>query len=391
MEYTKIDWCDYTWNPIRGCSKVGAGCDNCYALEYGNRFCAQGLNHHGFVEDGKWTGRVELLEHKLDELAAIKKPSKIFVNSMSDLFHKNLSHFDRAMVLSVIYKYPQHDFMVLTKRPQIALEFHQWLKDEYEKALQFEAQPYIKGKDGSDTFKHILEAFKRLWLGVSIWDQASTDEFIPLLLQIPAAVRFVSAEPLLGAIDLGLNIATCDCCERYDSRWIQLDRNVGGDWPIGHETIANAGIYRAHSNPHGALSVITGNGKLLGIKPAEMTVLSSLDWVIVGGENGANARPMNPKQARSIRDQCRVAGTEFFFKGWGKYEPFNGANQRGDCDLERDVYGYFDDDGNFIKQVARADGVIRVGGKGGNVMDDMIHQAFPSELTTQRSKGVSNG
>ena len=165
-----------------------------------------------------------------------------------------------------------------------------------------------------------------LWLGVSVEDQATADVRIPRLLEIPAKVRFLSVEPMLGPVDVGLQSATCKCCPRWPSRWVRLNRTVRADWPLTKEKAdmcAPPGIYLAHSNQHGALAVNTPGG-LLGIKPDEFECLPGLDWVICGGESGPGARPLNPEWVRSLCDQCVTAGVPFFFKQWGGNKKIDG-------------------------------------------------------------------
>ena len=156
-----------------------------------------------------------------------------------------------------------------------------------------------------------------VWLGVSIENQEAADERIPMLLQTPAAVRFLSCEPLLGPVDLGLSVATCACCERWPSRWVRLHGRVRADISdlvdSPRSMVALPGIYRAESNAHGALSIATP-GCSIGIKPWEFDSLGRIDWVIAGGETGPHKRPMDISWARSLFYQCLVAGVPFFFK-----------------------------------------------------------------------------
>jgi protein gp37 len=183
---------------------------------------------------GKWTGKVECCDWLLDKPLHWRKPCKIFVCSMGDLFHQAVPTEFIYKVFDVMKSCPQHTFLVLTKRPQ-----------------RMSPEP----KDG------ICIIFKNIWLGVSVENQKRADERIPILLQIPAAKRFVSIEPMLGLVDL----------ER---------------------------------------------GRYFLTEPGPR-----LDWVILGGESGPKARPMNPDWVRSVRDQCKAAGVPFFFKQWGEWYP----------------------------------------------------------------------
>lgn len=174
---TEISWCDSTWNPITGCSPVSDGCKNCYARRMVQRF----PKLHGITGDGKWDdcdtvpfGQMMFHKDRLNQPLRWKKPRRIFVCSMGDLFHEDVP-FDRVdKVLQVILDAREHIFIILTKRPK---RMHEYFK--------FEHPP------------------KNVWLGVTAENQAMADERIPVLMEIPAAVRFVSIEPMLGPVDLG--------------------------------------------------------------------------------------------------------------------------------------------------------------------------------------------
>lgn len=248
MKKSKIEWTDITWNPVTGCTRVSAGCDNCYAVRMTKRLESMGQkNYAGLVNEGKnhFNGTVKLHYAKLKDPFRWQKPRKVFVNSMSDLFHDDVDFGFIIDVLHTIEKNPKHIFQVLTKRPERAIEFFN----------EYAPNPYW----GDDIPKN-------LWLGVSVEDQFTADERIPLLLQIPAKVKFLSCEPLLGPVDF-------------------------------HTIKIPANIY----------------------KP----VIDFIDWVIVGGESGPGARPLHPDWVRSIRDQCKQAEVPFFFKQWGEYSPCN--------------------------------------------------------------------
>jgi len=242
MNKSSIEWTEVTWNPVTGCTKVSAGCKNCYAESIFKRF------------EKKWHkfGDVTCHEDRLQQPSKIKKPSKIFVNSMSDLFHKDVPFAFIDKVMKVIEDNPQHTFQILTKRPEIALEyFRSW-------TIHFGFP-------------------ENIWLGVSVENQKSANRRIPILLDIPAKVRFLSCEPLLGEINL--NFIEPNDGAVIDSLSGEIN-NYYGDF-VGSS--------------------------------------SAIDWVIVGGESGQNARPMHPHWVRSIRDQCQEAGVPFFFKQWGEW------------------------------------------------------------------------
>jgi len=290
---SKIEWTDATWNPVRGCSRVSEGCRNCYAERQALRFSGRGEPYYGLVtrgSDGKphWTGKVDLFEHVLlqplhwrgaaggsrKRLAGLQR---VFVNSMSDLFHEGLTDEQIDRVFAVMALCPQHTFQVLTKR---AKRMREWVEAWAE---------FWRGGDSGDhawrgamqdrwdaARRPLWEYFRRLgdmereeqvgvrlaslhwplpnvWLGVSVEDRTAWDERVRDLKATPAAVRFVSYEPALGALG-------------------EVD-------------------------------------------------LSGLDWVICGGESGPGARPMHPDWARAARDACQAAGVAFFFKQWGEWEP----------------------------------------------------------------------
>lgn len=334
MSNTKIEWCDATWNVSVGCSAVSEGCKNCYARRMHKRLLAMGQDKYSDPFDV-----VKLDQKSLYIPVKWKAPKRIFVNSMSDLFHEKLSHYRRAMVFIAMSEAPQHEYLVLTKRPEVALEFYAEMQKEYEKALKFEQSPMVKNSDGSHAYKTVLDMFRKIWLGVSVENQATADERIPLLLQIPAAVRFVSAEPLLGPVDF--------------SKVIMPDGDSLGESLFNH-----------------------GEGR-------------GIDWIIVGGETGPGARPMNPDWARSLKSQCRQPFYPFFFKSWGKYVPIDTVDS---VNLEHDEYGYWEDDGSYISQVARADGVVKVGrSKSGNKLDGQEWKQFPREHPVERAISDKRG
>lgn len=255
-----IEWTDATFNPVTGCTKVSEGCRNCYALKFAERF--RGTPGHYFEH-----GFDVILRHdKLELPLTWKKPKKIFVNSMSDLFHKDIPDEYILAVFSVMAEANWHTFQLLTKRPQ---RMHDLLADIGPKL------------DGMVYNGHTVSwPLPNVWLGVSVENQQAADERIPSLLQTPAVVRFLSCEPLLGPVDL--------------------------EWPDG-------------SNK----AELCCNGYECGCQgmPVEPPLLNGIDWVIVGGESGPNARPMHPEWARSLRDQCQRWKVPFFFKQWGEWLP----------------------------------------------------------------------
>lgn len=281
---SKIEWTETTWNPVVGCSKVSEGCRNCYAIRDAHRLAGnpnpkvsrvyEGLtvSHNGAAN---WTGKVRCLPERLEQPLRWRKPRRVFVNSMSDLFHENVPDEFIDQVFAVMALCPQHTFQILTKRPEWMLNYLSapGRRSEVAEAMCHEAfdEWTKKGRSGKipspadwvDDHMTIksLWPLPNVWLGVSVENQAAADERIPFLLEAPAAVRFVSVEPLLG--------------------------------PVSFE------------KPH------------LGHKEDA----GDIHWVIVGGESGPNARPMHPDWARTVRDRCVAAGVPFFFKQWGEWCP----------------------------------------------------------------------
>jgi protein gp37 len=273
---TGIEWTDATWNPFLGCSRVSEGCRNCYAEGVAARFrmnksgketvysgLTQIVNGHP-----QWTGKIVETKQLLRPLSW-KKPKRIFVNSMSDLFHENVTDEQIDKIFAVMALCPQHAFQVLTKRPERILEyFHAGRFDQIRIAASFIAG----GMQNEWSWP-----LPNVWLGVSVENQAAADGRIPILLQTPAAVHFISAEPLLGPLDLDAFMWL------YDPSGVNRTRMPLGGWD----------------------------------RP------QPLGWVICGGESGPGARPMHPDWARSLRDQCVAAGVPFFFKQWGEWAPYN--------------------------------------------------------------------
>lgn len=268
---TTIEWTNATWNPVRGCAIVSKGCTNCYAMRQAHRHNYDGEEigrppgaYFGLTQMSKggpvWTGKVSLHPELLDWPLHRRKPLRIFVNSMSDLFHEDVPDDFIAQVWFTMACTQQHTFQILTKRPQRMLE---WLTRHGQNAVFAGEEPEYQ-----ESLKRHGWPLRNVWLGVSVEDQASADERIPLLLQAPAAVRWISAEPLLGPV----------------------------------------GLYLPHAN----WATHPDN------KEETATVL---DWVVAGGESGPGARPMHPDWVRSLRDQCAHARIPFFFKQWGAWLP----------------------------------------------------------------------
>lgn len=282
---TSISWTDYSWNPVSGCTKVSAGCDNCYAESIATRFAGTPAYPNGFAV----TLKPERLADPLRKRSWRGK--KVFVNSMSDLFHKDVPDEYVASVFAVMAAARETTFQVLTKRPARMRA----LLSSGQFRLQVGVE-YVWGEHVPDSAPgRIAWPLPNVWLGISVEDQAAADLRIPLLLDTPAAVRFLSCEPLLGPVDLRDHV----------DRWTEDDLGTC-DW--GNCNSASVALRRDYAHD-----------------PTDVHMLSvcaahrGIDWVIVGGESGPGARPMHPEWVRSLRDQCVAAGVPFHFKQRGEW------------------------------------------------------------------------
>lgn len=274
-----IVWTEQTWNPLRGCSRVSAGCMNCYAEGIAARFCGAGQPYEGTInpETKRWNGTIKLVPEKLAEPLRWQRPRLVFVNSMSDLFHEDVPFEFIDKVFAVMALAQPHTFQVLTKRPERMLEYMNSGDGEGGSRLGAIVGMLRDAPESWPEPPHPIPwPLPNVWLGVTVENQEAADERIPLLLQTPAAVRWVSMEPLLGAVDL---------------TDLQLGNGV-------HFDALYCDVEPEDDEPY--------NGAIL-------------NWVVVGGESGPHARPMHPDWARSLRDQCAEAGVPFLFKQWGEF------------------------------------------------------------------------
>ncbi len=320
MTRTTISWSQMSWNPTRGCSRVSEGCRNCYAEKVAHRFNGPGLPYEGLTRGGKWTGEVRLVPEKLADPLRWRLPRRVFVDSMSDLFHPSIPDDYIAAVFGVMAAAPRHTFQVLTKRPDRALEWFTrmalgavgvqgihgadadpWTECHWQALLRDDDRETIHCKSGAEEGRPW--PLPNVWLGVSVEDQATADARIPLLLQCEAAVHWVSYEPGLGPVRFR---GGCD----YN--WLD--------------------------------PVHTGTGP----KPA------ALGFVVVGGESGPNARPCDVAWIRSTVQQCETASVACHVKqlganvidrndaGWEGQEPWHwpdiGRRVEEDLDGTRDGY-----------------------------------------------------
>ena len=210
-----IAWTDESWNPVRGCSRVSEGCRNCYAETMAARFSGVGQPYEGLAKmtpsGPRWTGEVRLVSEHLADPLRWKRPRRVFVNSMSDLFHEKLPDEVIAAVFGIMSAASEHTFQVLTKRAARMVEWFKWAASEAARRAHIDAAHFCTKlaaeelRESGETKIRGIQAGRwplpNVWIGVSVEDQATADERIPLLLQCPAAVRWVSYEPALGPVD----------------------------------------------------------------------------------------------------------------------------------------------------------------------------------------------
>ena len=312
---TSIEWTDATWNPTTGCTKVSAGCKHCYAERDWARLSANPKT--------RYFGRTftDVQEHADVLTLPLRwtKPRRIFVNSMSDLFHESVSDRFIADVFGIMAAAHWHTYQVLTKRPERALHLlGAGCMGGFENAVE-ECLALYSHND-------LTWPLPNVWLGVSVEDQVTADGRIPLLLQTPAAVRWVSAEPLLGPVSI--------------------------EYATEHSEIAGL-----------------------------------IDWVVAGGESGPKARPMHPDWPRSLRDECEAFGAPFLFKQWGEWSP--GACATKPPTRTEQTADWWDGKWHFSTITPRVSAettgeeeplLYRLGKKtAGRLLDGVLHDTYPEE------------
>ena len=327
-ENTKIEWCDHTFNPWEGCQKAGPGCDNCYAEARNARFSGgQAINWgpgapRRRTSEDNW-GKPTKWQAKAPEfMAQHGRRQRVFCSSLADVFDNAVSVQWRISLMRLILETPDLDWLLLTKRIGNATEM---LDVAFRGAL---AQ--------RERWADVIPA--NVWIGATVCNQAEADRDIPKLLATPARVRFLSIEPMLGPIDLGLR------CE-----------NSSNDIVMDPET-----------------------GAFECCKACDYTGIgNAIDWVICGGESGSGARPMHPDWARSLRDQCAAAAVPFLFKQWGAWI---GADQDA-CPYGPPASRWMWGDGTpFSYRGPAGDGPLlcRAGKKtAGRLLDGIEHNAYP--------------
>lgn len=329
---SKIEWTEKTWNPIVGCSIVSPGCKHCYAMIMAHRLAAMGVKHYaGLTEvvNGHvvWTGKMARAPDKiLTEPLRRTKPTTYFVNSMGDLFHESIPDAWIDEVFAVMALAQTHTFQVLTKRSARMREYFERIEGA---GVRMNAS--LRKRFG---LKYRLSEWQwplpNVWIGVSAERQSEANLRIPDLLQTPAAVRFVSAEPLLGPINLQ------EACIYF--------------------------IERGEPEP----------------------LTRKIDWLICGGESGPGSRPMHPDWARGLRDECVASEVAFFFKqqgewSWGGFTPKPGScgpAQAGWVRLDGRWATSADDRAH---EVCDGQPIVRVGKKrAGRLLDGRTWDEMPS-------------
>lgn len=315
-----IEWTDETWNPVVGCTPVSPGCLNCYAATMAPRLAAMGQSvyvgltvkkttvQHGDtppeIHRHVFNGTVRTLPERLEDPLHWKKPRQVFVNSMSDLFHESVPFGFIMNVFAIMAMCPQHTFQILTKRPERMLEFLQLVEKAAAnwapqtatgvftptQELNLRFAQACHGHGPWKPFGEVAWPLPNVWLGTSVEDQPRANERIPWLLKCPAAVRFLSCEPLLGPLDLrkALPIALFHCSE------------------CGNEK-RSPDCAKCGTQDNDASNAIRG-----------------IDWVIVGGESGSNSRKCDIDWVRGIVWQCQQGTTPVFVKQLGAHSVSHG-------------------------------------------------------------------
>lgn len=332
-DHTKIEWTDATWNVITGCSVVSPGCTNCYAMRLAGTRLRNIPSRAGLTRDSKagpvWNGTIRFNEEWLDQPLRWRRPRMIFVCAHGDLFAEGVTDAMLDRIFAVMALAPQHTFQVLTKRPER-------MRAYVGRAAGRIADTIIRMRRARGDADMVLVPLAhvtpgRAWwplpnvlLGVSVEDQTRAEERIPVLLDTPAAVRWISAEPLLGPVDftsIDTGFGWVDSLQgyiRYPTATLGHFLNEPIDWP-------------------------------------------RLDWIVAGGESGPGARPMHPDWARGIRDQCAAAGVAFTFKQWGAWASVS--------EVADDGAHYSFPDGATVRRVGK-----RAAGRN---LDGQIHDAQP--------------
>lgn len=333
-ENTKIEWADHTFNPWEGCTKVGPGCDHCYAETRNARYGGGIAPNWGPGAPRRRTSAANWRKPlSWDRQAAREgKRYRVFCASLADVFENAIDPAWRADLFELIRATPNLDWLLLTKRIGNAVKMLPWTGE--------------------------AEQWPHVWIGATVVNQAEADRDIPKLLEVPAALRFLSMEPLLGPVDL------TDLCDGV--AWRDVPEEY---WIEGFDT--------DDSPP--ALRLDALAGEKIQRFGDYVEKCNGIDWVIVGGESGPGARPIHPAWVRSLRDQCDAASVPFLFKQWGEHLP--AGDDECDAGIGRDRL-VWSDGTEWNECDGQRGGVAlmaRVGKKAaGRLLDGVQHDGFPA-------------
>ncbi len=426
-DQTKIEWTDATWNIVTGCQIVSPGCTNCYAMRLAGTRLRNLPSRAGLTKDSKagpaWTGDVRFNREWLDQPLRWKRPRMIFVVAHGDLFADGVTDEQLDQIFAVIALSPQHIFQVLTKRPE---RMRDYLRDPqaYGRILNAAGplraeRPYLGDIPISDP--RDAGFWPQLWLGVSVEDQRRADERIPILMDTPAAVRWISGEPLLGVVDLRAFLPDAWRCKQPVRSWsdfvwpswvpAQIQTDIESFWnpqwgrgpnawmrgaiENGQPPIGTLGRYRSFRRGEPLIDgrfvpawnnigrVITDAGEVHCVSAGTyQSRAPRINWIVAGGESGPNARPMHPDWARSLRDQCAATGVPFLFKQWGNWQIASEGNGHLDHNMARNDAYWIDIDGKRHKpssiDLTRPYAMHRVAKSvAGRLLDGVEHNGFP--------------
>ncbi|MBB3608623.1 phage Gp37/Gp68 family protein [Rhizobium sp. BK602] len=431
-DHTKIEWTDATWQIVTGCSVVSPGCTNCYAMRLAGTRLRNHPSRAGLTKDTKagpvWTGETRFNAQWLDQPLRWKTPRMIFVAAHGDLFADGVTDEQLDQIFAVMALSPQHIFQVLTKRPErmrdYLLEMQRSFESDY---LEFSrrwgtaAAEVTESPCASGAIEDIEFPLPNAWLGVSVEDQRRSDERIPFLLDTPAAIRWISAEPLLGTIDLRAFLPDTWKCKQPVRDWADfvwpswvpegVRKDIESFWNPEWGRGPNAWMRGAIENGQPLLGttgqyetfrcgepliegrfvpawnnigrVITDAGEVHCVSAGiYQSRPPRINWVVAGGESGWNARPMHPDWARLLRDQCAEVGVPFLFKQWGNWQVACEANGHIDHDMLRNDAFWIDVDSTRHKPSAlglkRPYAMHRVSkAVAGRTLDGVEHNGFP--------------
>jgi protein gp37 len=304
---TGIEWTDHTFNPWWGCARVSPACEHCYAETFAARWGVKwGVKADRRIASAKiWDD--PLRWNRAAEKACVRR--RVFCASMADVFEARTELYaHRSRLFDIVTHTPNLDWQLLTKRIGHVCDMvpAHWMRGGWP---------------------------CNAWIGTTVEDQRRADERIPHLLALPAPVRFLSCEPLLGPVDIDKHMRCPYCAYTAFDAAYHMDHHI------------------------------------CTARNADAAVPPAINWVICGGESGPGARPMHPDWARSLRDQCKAAGVPFFFKQWGEYVEGTTAQVHQD---NAEVFRSQDGPGG------RTAVMVRVGKKAaGSLLDGVEHKAFP--------------